>query len=210
MLQRIPKLVSKSKHTVSELIQQAVRMLQLGEIVAFPTDTVYGLGADPFNSIAVHKLFNCKGRSSNKPIPVLVSSIEQATQVVQETPPLFFQLAKQHWPGALTIILPVKPNLPKVVTAGQTTIGIRIPANRLACQLIQHFGRPIATTSANLSDHPPATTALQVSQQLGNNLLVLDGGPTKTQVSSTVIDLTTDSPQIRRQGAVTLSLDQIN
>ena len=190
-----------------EKIQQAVRILQIGEVIAFPTDTVYGLGADPFNSEAVQKLFIYKGRPSNKPIPLLISSIEQATLVVKEVPPLFFELAEKYWPGALTMILKARPELPKVVTAGQSTIGIRIPANRLACQLIQEFGSPIATTSANRSDYPPATTALQVCQQLGDELLILDGGPTKIQVSSTVLDLTTRPPKIRRQGSVDLSLD---
>ena len=117
-----------------EKIQQAVRILQIGEVIAFPTDTVYGLGADPFNSEAVQKLFIYKGRPSNKPIPLLISSIEQATLVVKEVPPLFFELAEKYWPGALTMILKAKPELPKVVTAGQSTIGIRVPANRLACQ----------------------------------------------------------------------------
>ncbi|MAJ75316.1 threonylcarbamoyl-AMP synthase [Candidatus Poribacteria bacterium] len=189
-----------------EKIQQAVHILKTGEVIAFPTDTVYGIGADPFNSEAVQKLFSYKGRPSNKPIPLLISSIEQATQVVKEIPPLFSELAEKHWPGALTMILKAKPDLPKVVTAGQSTIGIRIPANRLACQLIQEFGSPIATTSANRSDYRPATTALQVCQQLGDELLILDDGPTEIQVSSTVLDLTTRPPKIIRQGSVNLSL----
>ena len=204
MLQPIPKL-DDSATPASDLLTTATQLLQSGQVVAFPTDTVYGVGADPFNPDAIQQLFDLKGRPDNKPIPLLVSAVDQVEQVAEDIPPLFFELAEQHWPGALTLVLEAKDHLPTAVTAGRSTVGVRMPAHDLACQLIHIFGRPIATTSANRSDYPPATTASGVVDQLGDDILVLDGGLTKIQLSSTVLDLTTDPPLFLRKGSVTLS-----
>ncbi|MDP6750046.1 MAG: L-threonylcarbamoyladenylate synthase [Candidatus Poribacteria bacterium] len=204
MLRPIPKL-DDSAAPVSDLLITAAQLLQLGQVVAFPTDTVYGVGADPFNPDAIQQLFDLKGRPDNKPIPLLVSAVDQVEQVAEDIPPLFFELAEQHWPGALTLVLEAKDHLPTAVTAGRSTVGVRMPAHDLACQLIHTFGGPIATTSANRSDYPPATTVSGVVDQLGSDILVLDGGLTKIQLSSTVLDLTTDPPLFLRKGSVTLS-----
>ena len=117
MLQPIPKL-DDSSTPVSDLLTTAARLLQLGQVVAFPTDTVYGVGADPFNPDAIQQLFDLKGRPDNKPIPLLVSAVDQVEQVAEDIPPLFFELAEQHWPGALTLVLEAKDHVPIAVTAG--------------------------------------------------------------------------------------------
>ena len=187
-------------------LDHAVTLLKNGGVVAFPTDTVYGVGVHPFQPEAVRKLFRIKGRPSDKPIPILVGLIEDVERVARNLPEPFFYLADRFWPGELTLIVEAK-DLPLEITAGGKTVGVRMPNHPLALQLMRRFGGPIATTSANPSGEPPATSAADVRAQLGNLVdLVLDGGETSTKVASTVLDLSTSPPQIRRHGGISADL----
>ena len=176
-------------------------------MVAFPTDTVYGVGADPFQPEAVRKLYQIKGRPIDKPIPILVGSVDDVQRVAQNLPTIFGQLAEHFWPGELTLIVEAKA-LPAEVTAGGHTVGVRMPDHPLALALLQRYGGAIATTSANKSDEPPATSAAEVRAELGELVgVILDGGQTATRVASTVLDLSVLPPVILRHGGI--SLDQL-
>ncbi len=189
------------------LINQAIATLKGGGVVAFPTDTVYGIGVDPFQPEAVRKLYQIKGRPIDKPIPILVGSVDDIERVAQNLPPIFSQLAAQLWPGELTLIVEAKA-LPSEVTAGGDTVGVRMPDHPLTLALLQRFGGAIATTSANKSDEPPATSAEEVRSELGEFVnVILDGGQTATRIASTVLDLSVSPPQIRRHGGI--SMDQL-
>ena len=186
-------------------INQAITTLKGGGVVAFPTDTVYGVGVDPFQSEAVRQLYRIKGRPIDKPIPILVGSVDNVDRVAQNLPPVFCQLAEQFWPGGLTLIVEAK-GLPPEVTAGGDTVGVRMPDHPLALTLLQRFGGAIATTSANKSDEPPATSAEEVRSELGEFVnVILDGGQTATRIASTVLDLSVSPPQIRRHGGISMN-----
>ncbi len=186
-------------------INQAITILKGGGVVAFPTDTVYGVGVDPFQPSAVQKLYQIKGRPIDKPIPILVGSVADVERVAQNLPPTFSQLADQFWPGELTLIVEAK-SLPPEITAGGDTVGVRMPDHPLALALLQRFGGAIATTSANKSDEPPATSAAEVRSVLGELIgIILDGGHTTTRIASTVLDLAVSPPQIRRQGGISMN-----
>ena len=188
-------------------INQASAILKDGGVIAFPTDTVYGVGVDPFQPEAVRKLYQIKGRPIDKPIPILVGSVDDVKHVAQNLPPSFSQLAEQFWPGGLTLIVEAKA-LPPEVTAGGNTVGVRMPDQPLALALLQRFGGAIAATSANKSDEPPATSAAEVRSEFGELInTILDGGQTATRIASTVLDLSVSPPQIRRQGSI--SMDQL-
>ena len=188
-------------------ISQATETLRSGGVVAFPTDTVYGVGADPFQPEAVRKLYQIKGRPIDKPIPILVGSVDDVQRVAQNLPPIFGQLAAHFWPGELTLIVEAKA-LPSEVTAGGHTVGVRMPDHPLALALLQRYGGAIATTSANKSDEPPATSAAEVRAELGELVgVILDGGQTATRVASTVLDLSVLPPVILRHGGI--SMDQL-
>ena len=188
-------------------INRAIAILKDGGVVAFPTDTVYGVGVDPFQPDAVRKLYQIKGRPIDKPIPILVGSVDDVERVAQNLPPTFSQLAGRFWPGELTLIVEAK-SLPPEVTAGGNTVGVRMPDHPLALALLQRFGGAIATTSANKSDEPPATSAEEVQAELGPLVgIILDGGETETKIASTVLDLSVSPPQIRRDGGI--SMDQL-
>ena len=185
-------------------INQVIAILKSGGVVAFPTDTVYGVGVDPFQPEAVRKLYTIKGRPIDKPIPILVGSVADVERIAQNLPSTFSQLAEQFWPGGLTLIVEAK-SLPPEVTAGGDTVGVRMPDHPLALALLQRFGGAIATTSANKSDEPPATSAEEVRSELGELVdTILDGGQTATKIASTVLDLSVSPPQIRRQGGISM------
>ena len=189
-----------------QLIDQAVHLLRDSGVVAFPTDTVYGVGADPFQPEAVRRLYRIKGRPEDKPIAILVGLIEDVEQVAQNLPTSFSRLADRFWPGGLTLIVEAR-NLPPEITAGGSSVGVRMPDHPLTLELLREFGAPIATTSANRSGENAATSAGEVSAQLGDRVdLIVDGGDTITKVASTVMDLSVSPPTILRHGGISEEL----
>jgi len=185
-----------------ESISSALSLFRDGDIVAFPTDTVYGLGADPFQASGIIKLFEAKGRDSNKAIAILVGSVEQAHLVTDHMTEMAMILCEAFWPGGLTVIVPRKNTLPELIS-NTDRIGIRMPNHPVALEMLRTFG-PLATTSANLSGKPNAVSAKDVFDQLSNRVpLILDGGKCPGGVPSTVIDCSGSEPIILREGPVT-------
>ena len=184
-------------------VDRAVELLANGELVAFPTDTVYGVGADAFQPKAVSKLFEAKIRPADKPVALLVAPEYDLGIIARELPPEAEVLARRFWPGGLTLVLWRSRAVPDAVTAGGPTVGIRVPDHPVALALIRGLGAPLAATSANLSGRPSPLTAEDVVGQLGDRIsLVLDGGRCPGGVESTVLDLTTPTPVVRRSGAI--------
>ncbi|HEX9758975.1 MAG TPA: L-threonylcarbamoyladenylate synthase [Nitrospiria bacterium] len=186
-------------------IQMAVDILRKGGLVAFPTETVYGLGARVFDSKAISKIFNVKGRPSDNPLIVHVADLKQFTLVVKKVPPVAEKLIKAFWPGPLTLILPRASKVPPQVSAGLFTLAVRMPNHPLALHLLQELGEPVAAPSANRSGRPSPTQANHVRNELGNEVkMVLDGGPCPVGLESTVLDITKGVPRILRPGQITL------
>ncbi len=181
---------------------EAVQCLKSGGIIAIPTDTVYGLAADPFNPDAVQRLYTVKGRPDGKPIPLVLSSVADVHRVSQNLPEFFFHLTDRFWPGGLTIVIEAKGLLP-VLTAGGNTVGVRIPDNPLLLQILRAFGGPAAITSANLSGEPPATSPEEIGEVLASRIdMIVDGGKTPGPIPSTVYDISVSPPVIRRHGVI--------
>ena len=177
-------------------------MLEIRGIIAIPTDTVYGLAADPFNPDAVQRLYTVKGRPDGKPIPLVLSSVADVHRVSQNLPEFYFHLTERFWPGGLTIVIEAKGLLP-VLTAGGNTVGVRIPDNSLLLQILRTFGSPAAITSANLSGEPPATSPEEIDEELASRIdMIVDGGKTPGPIPSTVYDISVSPPLIRRHGVI--------
>lgn len=186
-----------------EAILRAVRVLQKGGLVAFPTDTVYGIGALVFNENAVESIFVAKDRPLEKAIPVLLSGAGQVGKVASSMPEMAKRLASRFWPGPLTLVIPKKPGLPVSVSATDT-IGVRMPDDRTALALLKEVG-PMAVTSANISGGANPSSADEVFAQMNGRIeLILDGGRTSGGMPSTVVDCTKDKPFILRVGPVSL------
>jgi len=184
-------------------IHQAVEILRRGGLVAFATETVYGLGADATNADAVAKIFAVKGRPAGNPLIVHVASSSAAKRYVTSWPASAELLARAFWPGPLTLVLPRGPQIADAVTAGLHTVAIRCPDHPLALELLHEFDGPIAAPSANRSMRVSPTTADHVRKDLGNAVdMILDGGPCRVGIESTVIDLTSPTPGILRLGGV--------
>ncbi len=184
-----------------DAINTAVTYFKEGEIVAFPTDTVYGLGADTFQASGIIKLFEAKGRDSNKAIAILIGSIDQIPLITDHMTDLALRLCEVFWPGGLTVIVPRKNTLPELIS-NTDRIGIRIPNHPVTLELLKTFG-PLATTSANLSGKPSTQNAKDVVAQLNNKVpLVLDGGNCPGGVPSTVVDCSGKEPIILREGPI--------
>jgi len=192
----------------NEVYSQAVDMLLSSEVVAFPTETVYGLGAIATNEKAVAKIFEAKGRPSDNPLIVHIGSIEAARQYVDWISPKAQKCMEVFWPGPLTLILQAKPNIfASNVTAGLQTVGLRIPNHPVALRLLQMVNQPIAAPSANRSGKPSPTTALHVEKDLAGRIpLIMDGGATGIGLESSVVDFTVDPPVILRPGGVTAEM----
>ena len=179
--------------------------LKRGGMVAFPTESFYGLGVDALNSDAVGRLFAIKGRPESKPVLVLVGSVAMAEALAPEISTGARELMARHWPGQLTLVLRAAPHVPSQLTAGTGTIGVRIPGHAVALGLVSVAGLPVTAPSANPSDLPPPATAESVREYFGQRLdLILDGGPTAGGPASTVADCTVWPPRILRQGPVHL------
>jgi L-threonylcarbamoyladenylate synthase len=185
-------------------LSNAAELIRAGELVAFPTETVYGLGANALDPAAVEKIYAAKGRPATSPLIVHVSSIEMARSLVREWPQRAEQLARIFWPGPLTLVLPKQPHVPDRVTAGLDTVGVRMPAHPLALELIDEAGVPIAAPSANLFAELSPTTAQHVRDSLGRHItMILDGGPTTVGIESTVLSLAGPEAVLLRPGMVT-------
>lgn len=186
-------------------LSEAVVAIKAGQLVAFPTETVYGLGADAQNEAAVKQVYAAKGRPSDNPLIVHVSSFEQVKAFVDNFPVITEKLVETFWPGPLTLIFPIKPGtLPAVVTGGLSTAAFRMPNNKKTLALIAQSGRPIVGPSANTSGKPSPTTAEHVYHDLKGKIAgVLDDGSTEIGVESTVLDLSQAVPMILRPGAIT-------
>jgi L-threonylcarbamoyladenylate synthase len=186
------------------LIKAAAAILRGGGLVAFATETVYGLGAVANDPEAVARIFAAKGRPSFNPLIVHVADVDQARALVTDWPEIAHRLAEIFWPGPLTLVLPKSDAIPDVVTAGQGTVGIRIPAPRVARDLIRFVGSPIAAPSANRSNRISPTRAEHVRADLDGRIeMILDSGPAAVGLESTVVDLTGDVPTILRPGPIT-------
>lgn len=185
------------------VLEYAVRLILSGKVVAFPTDTFYGLGADPFNLAAVSEVYRIKRRTADRPLPLLVDSIDQALDLAHNPPRLFFTLAQKFWPGPLTLVVPASRQIPLKLTANTGKVGLRWPRAPLAVALIAAAARPLTGTSANVSEMSACSTAAQVDDQVGASLpLILDGGPTAGGLASTVVELAGESARILRPGGI--------
>jgi L-threonylcarbamoyladenylate synthase len=185
-------------------IKDAAERIRGGELVAFPTETVYGLGASALDATAVAKIYELKGRPAASPLIVHVASIEMARTLVTEWPSEAEQLARRYWPGPLTLVLPKTSAIPDMVTAGLSTVGIRVPNHPLALALIQEAGVPIAAPSANRFMGLSPTTAQHVREAFGDTLPVLDGGPSQVGIESTVVSIASGKITLLRPGMVSL------
>jgi L-threonylcarbamoyladenylate synthase len=185
-------------------VDRAVDALRQGKVIAFPTDTVYGVGAHAFLPQAVARLYVVKERPAGMAIPLLLSGAEAMLLVCAEIPALAWEIAGRFWPGALSLVLHRAPAVPDIVTAGGSTVAVRVPDSPLVRELCRRLGAPLAATSANRHGWPPPVTAGEVQAALAGRLqLVLDGGPCPGGVASTVLDLTVSPPAILRPGPVT-------
>lgn len=188
-----------------ELIKAAAALIRDGEIVAFPTETVYGLGADGLNEDAVKKIFHAKGRPQDNPLILHVDSIDMLEQLVMDIPPAARLCMEKFWPGPLTILFRRLEIVPDIITAGLETVAIRMPSHPVALRLISLSGAPIAAPSANSSGKPSPTRAEHVLEDMDGKIpLIIDGGETGVGLESTVLDLTGDKPMILRPGGITL------
>ena len=185
------------------MIPTAVAILRRGGLVAFPTETVYGLGADATNPVAVQRIFAAKGRPATNPLIVHVATAAVARRYASTWPEVADQLAEAFWPGPLTLVLPRQPTIAAEVSAGRGTVGLRVPNHPLALELLTAFDGPVAAPSANRANHVSPTTAGHVRDELGDRVdLILDGGPCAVGIESTVVDLTGDRPALLRPGGV--------
>ena len=182
---------------------QAAAHVRAGELVAFPTETVYGLGADASNDAAVAKIFAAKGRPANHPLIVHIASDAQVLDYASSVPPYAERLIKAFWPGPLTLILPRKPGVAEAAAGGQNSIGLRCPAHPLALEFLAAAATGVAGPSANKFGRVSPTTALHVRQEFGDALMVLDGGPCSVGIESSIVDCTRGQPVLLRPGVLT-------
>ncbi len=190
----------------AEIIEVGAELIRAGELVAFPTETVYGLGADAFQPAAVEKIFQAKGRPPENALLVHVSNMAQVQRLVEEVPVIARILMDRFWPGPLSIILPSRSCVPEIVRGGSSGVGLRMPSHPVALALIEATG-PLAAPSANLYGHPSPTNAQHVRQDLdGKIAAVLDGGDTGAGLESTLIDLSAGNHRILRRGGISVEL----
>ena len=205
------RMLRTSELSASEIAAAAVQALSEGKLVALPTDTVYGLAAKATDEAAIGRLFEVKQRTADNPLPVLIADPEQVNTAARQIPSLAHHLAERFWPGPLTIILHKSPAISDLVTAGQPTVGLRVPDHELTRRALRLTNFPVAVTSANLSGQPEAVSPRQVLTTFGDLLdLLIDDGPCPGGLPSTVLDLTVSPPQILRDGPISREqLEQI-
>ncbi len=185
------------------VINEAGKILLSGGLVAYPTESFYGLAADAANETAIRRLFLAKQRSPGRPVLILIPTVEAVDKYVQHIPPIALQLIKKFWPGGLTLVFEAGPDISPLLTSGTGKIGIRLSSHPVATALARTIHKPITGTSANLSGKPSCRNADEVRRSLGDGVdLILDGGETKGEIGSTVLDVSVDPPRILRQGMV--------
>lgn len=185
-------------------LEKPARIIKNGGIVVFPTETVYGIGANGLNAEAVKRIYEIKKRPLTKPINLLVNSVEMIEKVAKDITPLEYAIIKEFFPGPLTMILKKKEIVPDIVTAGGATVGIRMPANEIALELIKKAGVPLATPSANISDKPSKTNIKDVMKDFPEGVdCFVDGGESRIGVASTIVQVIDGVPHILRQGTIT-------
>jgi len=188
---------------IQQQVERGVSILKQGGIVAYPTDTVYGLGASANLQSAVERVYQVKERPRNMALPLLLANISQISEIAKPMPPVAWLLARSFLPGALTIVLPKSKSVPDFTAAGGMTVAIRIPAHPVPVALIEGLGVPIVGTSANLSGKPSTLTADEVYSQFGDKIdLIIDGGRCLGGKESTIVDVTGETPVILREGAI--------
>ena len=202
-MSRPARLAVDARRPAPAALETAARVLREGGLVAFPTETFYGLGARALDASAVARIFEAKGRPEDKPLLVLVDSLEMVERVAGEVSPRARRLMARYWPGALTLVLPARMDLPAALTAGTGTIGVRLSGHPVARALVSAAGEPVTAPSANLHGAASPRTADEVMEGVGGRIdLVLDGGPTPGGPASTVLDLTRTPAVVLRAGAV--------
>lgn len=185
-------------------LQEAGQIIKAGGLVAFPTETVYGLGGDGLNKESSRKIYAAKGRPSDNPLIIHIADMKALDYIVEEVPQEALQIARAFWPGPLTMILPKSQNVPEETTGGLQTVAVRMPSNKVACKLIEYGGGYIAAPSANLSGKPSPTVAKYVIEDMDGRIdMIIDGGEVGIGLESTIIDLTVTPPQILRPGYIT-------
>jgi len=199
--------IIKIRHDVPEasLVRYVADQIKAGHVLGMPTDTFYGLAADPFNLRAVDRVYDIKSRSRHKPLSLLIESVDQAEELARPLPEGFYKLARKFWPGPLTIIVQAASRLPLKVTANTGNVALRVPSAAIPIAVIQTAGIPITATSANLSGAVECTTAEQVRDQLQERIsIIVDGGTSPRDVASTIVDLSSDNGDWRviREGAI--------
>ncbi len=184
-------------------INQAANSIKNGGLIAYPTETVYGLGADPHNDEAVQKIFIAKGRAEDKGIILLIRGVDELSTLVRTVSPTAQILIEAFWPGPLTLVFRANPDLSPALLGGRDTIALRHSSSSIASQLLTALGGPLTSTSANRSTEPPARSAYEVENALGEHLdLILDGGPSDTTLPSTLVDVSSDRAILLREGAI--------
>ena len=194
-----------SEKPEASLIRYAAEQIRAGEVLGMPTDTFYGLAADPFNLRAVDRVYDIKSRSRHKPLSLLIESVDQAEELCKPLPEEFYHLARRYWPGPLTIIVKAAPRLPLKVTANTGNVALRVPSAKIPLAVVGAAQIPITATSANLSGESECTTAEAVREQLrGRISIIVDGGTSPREVASTIVDLTDEEARWRvlRDGAI--------
>jgi L-threonylcarbamoyladenylate synthase len=188
----------------SSLIAYVAEQIRAGYVLGMPTDTFYGLAADPFNLRAVEKIYDVKSRSRHKPLSLLVESVDQAEDLTRPLPEEFYKLARKYWPGPMTLIVRAASRLPLKVTANTGNVALRVPAAKIPVAVVRAAGVPLTATSANVSGAAECTTADGVRLQLGEFIpVIVDGGPSPRSVASTIVDLTDPAGwRVQREGAI--------
>lgn len=189
----------------TSLVNYVAEQIKAGQVLGMPTDTFYGLAADPFNLRAVERVYEIKSRSRHKPLSLLIEDVDQAEDLARPLPEEFYQLARKFWPGPLTIIVQASSKLPLKVTANSGNVALRVPSAKIPLAVVQAAGIPITATSANLSGASECTTAVQVRDQLQERItIIVDGGTSPRDVASTIVDLSAEdgSWRVIREGAI--------
>lgn len=187
------------------MVEIASEFIKQGKIVVFPTETVYGIGTNGLDEKAVRKLYEVKKRPLNKPISLLVSNMEMVKLIAKDITEIEYKIMEKFFPGPLTIILKKKDIVPDIVTAGQDTVGVRMPSGEIARKLVELSGVPIATPSANISGQPSGTDLLEIKKHFEENVdFYIDGGNSELGISSTIVQVIDGKIKILRQGSITL------